>query len=442
MAQLIMPNVGEGVTEGTVVRWIKHEGDTVTLDEPIVEVETDKAVVEIPSPVAGTLTRLLVSEGEVVPIGTLLAEFGEVSGASESRREDAAAAPTAAGSPASVPAAAVNAGEGSRRSTAGFANGAARGSERRVRQFSPVVSRLAAEHNIDLSQVLGTGIDGRVTRQDVMRYLENPSAYSAPPPSSAGVVGVTASHGRSSAQPPPEEAHRAEEGAPEPLSATRRTIARRMLESHQTIPVAWMVVEADVTGLVALREQQKAEFERGEGVKLTYMPFFVQAIVGALKKHRRLNATYTDEGVTVHSRFDMGIAVATEHGLVVPVVRNAGDLSIAGLARQIDDLGRRAQARKLKVEEMQAATLTIDNTGSFGSVMSQPIVPVGQVAIITTEAVRRELRPIEDGAFAVRSVMNLCISFDHRALDGADAGAFMRDVRLRLEAYRADQPIS
>jgi 2-oxoisovalerate dehydrogenase E2 component (dihydrolipoyl transacylase) len=213
-----------------------------------------------------------------------------------------------------------------------------------------------------------------------------------------------------------------------------------MSESHRTIPAAWMTVEADVTGLVALRERVKEEFLRSEGVKLTFMPFFVQAIVGALKLHPALNATYTDEGVTQHAQQHVGIAVATDSGLVVPVIRDAGDKSIAGLARELDALGEKARARKLAIDEMRGATFTIDNTGAFGSVLSQPIVPVGQVAIITTEAVRKELRLSDDG-FAVRSVMNLCISIDHRALDGAQAGAFMAEAKRRLESYTPNQAV-
>jgi 2-oxoisovalerate dehydrogenase E2 component (dihydrolipoyl transacylase) len=282
-----------------------------------------------------------------------------------------------------------------------------------------------------------------VTRQDVMRYIENPALHTVAPPSSAGVVGVerSATHTAARTSPPRTQAQRAsiEGGTTTPLTPTRRTIAARMSESHQTIPVAWMAIEADVTGLVALRDRAKDDFQRAEGVKLTFMPFFVQAIVAALKQHRAINATYVDAGITQHAAFDMGIAVATESGLVVPVVREAGNKSIAGLAREIDALGARARARKLTVDEMRGATLTIDNTGAFGSILSKPIVPVGQVAIITTEAIRRELRPLVGDAFGARSVMNLCISFDHRALDGAEAGAFMQAVKANLESYSADQ---
>ncbi|MYI81968.1 MAG: 2-oxo acid dehydrogenase subunit E2, partial [Chloroflexi bacterium] len=229
------------------------------------------------------------------------------------------------------------------------------------------------------------------------------------------------------------------------LSATRRAIARHMSEAHATIPVAWMVIEADVSGLVELRRRARAAFEEAHGVRLTFMPFFVRAIALTLREHPALNASYSEDGVLRHERLDMGIAVATDSGLLVPVLRAADTKSLAHLAGELQDLGERARARTLTREELIDATLTIDNTGAFGSLISQPIVPVGQVAIVTTEAIRRELRivPGVDGgdAFAPRSVMNLAISFDHRALDGAEAGAFMAALRARLEAIGPDDPL-
>ena len=404
MPQLVMPNVGEGVTEGTVTKWLKREGDQVTLDEPVVEIETDKAVAEIPSPFAGTLTKLLVPEGETVPIGTPLAEFETAAGtvAAEVRAESpASAAPVAASSPPAAAAAAE---------------------ARRVRGYSPVVLKLAADRNVDLALVRGTGIDGRVTRQDVERYVANPAANTVPPPAGSGVVGVRAD------APAPRPAP-----GVVPLSATRRSIAAHMLESHRTIPVAWMMIEADVTGLVGLRARMKDEFERREGVKLTYLPFFIQAVAAALKEHPQLNATLTDAGIQRHAAVDLGVAVATDSGLLVPVLRNAASLPLAGIATELARLAAKAQERRLTLDEMRNATCTIDNTGAFGSIASQPIVPVGQVAIVTTEAIRRELRAIGDEEYGVRSVMNLCISFDHRALDGAEAGRFMQAVKAKLE---------
>lgn len=453
---LNMPDVGESVTEGTVTRWIKHAGDAVQLDDPVVEIETEKVTVEVPSPFEGRLARILVQEGEVVPVGAPLAEFDVA----------AAAAGAQPATPASAPQASASRANGAQRSrvedrpaapaprhatppvasatpaAAASAPPSDGGAMRRTRQHSPVVLKLAAEHNIDLSLVRGTGIEGRVTRQDVMRYLENPAAYTVSPAAGEGVVGVAA---QPSPAPRTAGAQRAVPAGPDdemvPISATRRTIAARMLNAHQTMPVAWMVVEADVTGLVRLRETNKERFQATEGVPLTYLPFLVQAITGALKDHPALNATYTDDGIVVHRHRHVGVAVATDAGLIVPVVRDADEKSIAGLAREMADLGTRARERRLGLDEVRGATFTVDNTGAFGSLLSQPIIPPGTAAIITTEAIRRELRVAADGSFAVRDVMNLCISFDHRALDGAQAGAFMQTVRRNIEALRPSQPV-
>ena len=443
MTTLNMPDVGESVTEGTVTRWLKHEGDTVVLDEPLVEIETEKVEVEVPSPFEGRLVRILVQEGEVAAVGAALAEFEVAAPAAapartESREQGAGAAPATANSKQQT----ANGAPGS-----GAAPALPEGL-RRVGRYSPVVLKLAEEHGIDLALVRGSGIDGRVTRQDVMRYLENPMAYTVPPSAEAGVVGVSATEAapRAAAAPPrPAAAPAAQADSADeelvPLTATRRTIAARMLEAHQSVPVAWMAVEADVTGLVQLREAAKERFLADEGVALTYLPFFVQAIAGALRHHPALNARYTAEGIRVHHRLHLGIAIATDAGLIVPVIRDADRKSISGLARELQELGEKARTRKLGIDDVRGGTFTIDNTGAFGSVISQPIIPPGQAAIITTEAIRREPRVAGDGSIAARSVMNLCISFDHRALDGAEAGLFMRAVKQNLEAFRADQPV-
>jgi 2-oxoisovalerate dehydrogenase E2 component (dihydrolipoyl transacylase) len=220
-----------------------------------------------------------------------------------------------------------------------------------------------------------------------------------------------------------------------PLTPARRTIAARMLESQQTIPAAWMAVEADVTGLVARRAAMKETFAKAEGVELTYMPFFVEAVVAAMKEHPAINAVFTDEGIRPLGAYDVGIAVATDWGLVVPVLRNAGDLSIAGLAKELKRLADLAQSRKLAIEDTRGAAVTVNNTGSFGSIISQPIVPPGGTAVIATEAIRREVRARDDGAISVRSVMNVSISFDHRLLDGDAVGRFMQGVKAHLEAF-------
>ena len=413
MPSLTMPNVGEGVTEGEIVRWLKQLGDYVARDEPVVEIETDKAIVEIPSPFEGTLTSILVPEGETVPIGTAIAEITTADSATPAPAPATPEPPpTPEPSPASRPQAAAAVG-----------------------RFSPAVRRLAAEHGVDLSLVPGSGANGRVTRQDVLRHLEHPAAPEAAPPPSPAAARPAAPP--APAAPPPREGERIR------LSATRRAIARHMSEAHATIPLAWMAIEADVSGLAELRRRARAAFEETHGVRLTYMPFFVRAIARTLREHPALNASYSEDGVLRHARLDMGIAVATDSGLLVPVLRAADTKSLDQLAGELLDLGERARARTLTREELTNATLTIDNTGAFGSLISQPIVPLGQVAIVTTEAIRRELRivPGDDGdAFAPRSVMNLAISFDHRALDGAEAGAFMAALKARLEAIAPDDP--
>jgi 2-oxoisovalerate dehydrogenase E2 component (dihydrolipoyl transacylase) len=445
MKSLNMPDVGESVTEGTVTRWLKHEGDVVRLDDLVVEIETEKVEVEVPSPFEGRLVRILVQEGETALVGAPLAEFETESGAGALPAAPALSAPAGI---ATAPAAPVSDGV-----VAAAASASVAPELHRTRQHSPVVLKLAAEHGIDLALVQGTGIEGRVTRQDVMRYVENPAAHTVAPSPEEGVVGVSAPAAapRVGAQPAAPAVAPAPASAPAPalapddelvpLSPTRRTIAARMLDSHRSMPVAWMAVEADVTELVRLRDSARERFLAEESVALTYLPFFVQAIVVSLKQHPALNATFTDDGVRVHHRLHIGVAVATEGGLIVPVLRDADRKSIAGLARDIADLGARARERKLTIEDVRGATLTVDNTGAFGSILSQPIIPPGQAAIITTEAIRGELRVAADGSFAARSVMNLCISFDHRALDGAQAGAFMQSVRTNLEAYRAGQPL-
>lgn len=459
MPAITMPDVGESVTEGTVVRWLKREGEAVRVDEPVVEIETEKVSVEVPSPYDGRLSKILVQEGEIVPVGAPLAEFELAAGSATAngKQQTAKAANHASAAKEQQPTESRQ--QSAPRVSPQPDGGAPRvgatvratGELPRARRYSPVVLKLATEHGIDLALVQGTGIEGRVTRQDVLRYLESPVAHTVPPAEGAGVVGVAAERGAPAAErrPAPEARPQAERATEplaadselQPLSPTRRTIAARMLESHRTVPVAWTVVEADVTELAALRAAAKEAFQREEGVALTYLPFFIQAIVGALKQHPRLNATFADDGVRVHHRHHIGIAVAAESGLIVPVIRDADRKSIAGLARELDELGEKARSRRLAIDDVRGATFTVDNTGAFGSVLSQPIVPPGQAAIVTTEAVRRELRVADDGSFAARSVMNLCLSFDHRALDGAQAGAFMQAVRRNLESIRRDQPV-
>ncbi len=397
-----MPMVGESVTEGTVVRWLKAEGDRIARDEPLVEVETEKVDVEIPSPWAGVLQRVVAREGDTVPVGEPLA-YIEV--------EVAVGTPQAADSRVGA------------QHAAPLHEAVTPAGGRPAGRYSPAVLALAREHGIDLSQVKGTGIEGRITRKDVLAYV------AAAPPSRAGAPRPAASGAPVGARP----------GEVLPLTPTRRTIAERMSRSAQTVPHAWMAVEADVTPLARWRQQIKEDFRQREGADLTFLVFAVNAVVGALKEYPILNSAWSDGGIVLKPEINVGVAVATAEGLIVPVIHGADGLSIAALAKKLSDLGERARARKLAIEDVQGGTFTVDNTGAFGSIMSVPIINHPQAAILTLEAVVPRPVAIDDApdgqAIAIRNLVNLCISFDHRILDGAQAGAFMASVKLKMEAF-------
>jgi 2-oxoisovalerate dehydrogenase E2 component (dihydrolipoyl transacylase) len=407
---LVMPMVGESVTEGTVVRWLKAEGDHVGRDEPLVEVETEKVDVEIPSPWAGVLQRIVAREGDTVPVGEPLAYI---------EAEIPVGAPLAAPSQAAAPPQEATAPQAPSAGPAEARRLRATDGESRAGRYSPAVLSLAREHGVDLSQVKGTGIDGRVTRKDVLAFVTAGAAAPGAPTAPAGAPRPAA----------PGEVLR--------LTPTRRTIAERMSRSAQTVPHVWMAVEADVTPLARWRQQIKADFRQHEGADLTFLAFTVNAVVGALKEHPILNSSWSDEGIVLKREINMGVAVAADEGLIVPVIHGADGLSIAALAKKLSDLAERARARKLTIQDVQGGTFTIDNTGAFGSVMSVPIINFPQAAIMTLEAV--VARPVVvDDAIAIRHMVNLCLSFDHRILDGAQAGAFMASVKARMEAFGPD----
>lgn len=432
MPTFVMPQLGESDVEGTVIRWLKQPGELVRADEPLVEVETEKVNVEIPSPFAGTLTEILVPEGQTVPVGTPLAVIGEAVPAA------APAAPAPSAGEAVATAAPTSGGDGRQPVSAAPP---ARGEGR----YSPAVLRLAQEHGLDLRAIPGTGLGGRVTRKDVLRFLEQRAAQPAPaetplatppPPAPAPVAAPTAGP-RPPAPAAPPAAEDEEVITPSP---TRLTIARNMLRAAQTIPAAWMAVEVDVTRLVRLRSAIREEFRRREGVDLTYLPFVIQATAQALKEHPLLNSQWRDDHIVLKKRINIGVAVATDEGLIVPVIHDADRLSIAGLAHALADLAQRARARRLRLEDVQGGTFTIDNTGVFGSIISRPIINPPQCAILTTEAIVPRPVVVED-AIAIRSLMNLCIAFDHRIVDGSHVGPFMQRVKQSLEAYGPDTPV-
>ncbi|MGH2585768.1 MAG: dihydrolipoamide acetyltransferase family protein, partial [Dehalococcoidia bacterium] len=334
-------------------------------------------------------------------------------------------------------------------------------------RYSPAVLRLAAEHNLDLAQIPGTGLGGRVTRKDVAQFLERGPEAAAPStpavatiPGGAKAAGITEERelaesftGAPPTAPPPAAEERPAAPAPPPPrpvpaaagedeevirpSPTRLTIARNMLRTAQSVPAAWMVVEVDVTGLVRLRERHRESFRAREGVDLTYLPFVVQVVTAALREHPMLNSEWRDDQIVLKKRVNMGVAVGVEDGLIVPVIHNADRLSLTGIAHAIADLAARARTRKLKLEDVTGGTFTVDNTGVFGSLVSQPIINPPQAAILSTEAIVKRPVVVED-SIAVRSMMNLCITFDHRIVDGSHVGPFMQDIKRRLEAVGPD----
>ena len=424
VAPIKMPQLGESVTEGTVDRWLKKEGDYVKRDEPIVEVVTDKVNAEIPSPYEGTLVKISVAEGTTIPIGVEIGVI-ELAGAD---------AGTAVAAPAPEAAAAVGASVSSA-PVPTTADGSATAPTTPRQRLSPAVRRLAEERGIDPTQIAGSGEGGRVTRDDVLAFLERqPAAAAAVPETAPGRPALD--EPPSVAGPPPRPSPARGEGGEElvPLTAMRRSIAEHMSRSLATSPHAWTLQEIDVTALVGFREAEKDGFRQRNGVPLTYLPFVTQVVCDALREFPFLNSTWTDEGIVLKRYINMGIAVAIPDGLIVPVVRDADRLGFTDLTRAINDLAERARSRRLKPDEVAAGTFTLNNTGATGSIASQPIINQPQAAILTTEAIVRRPVVIGDG-IAIRHIMNMCLSFDHRIIDGMTAGGFLGFIKQRLEDW-------
>ncbi|MPZ23663.1 MAG: 2-oxo acid dehydrogenase subunit E2 [Dehalococcoidia bacterium] len=437
-ATVTMPQLGESVAEGTILRWLKREGDTVAADESLCEIETEKVNAEMPSPYAGTLEKVLVQEGETVKVGVAICEMvtAEAGGAPPPSPANGAR-PAREAPPAVTPArreppAAVAEGQPSTWPPSEIRhNGSADGD--RSRRYSPAVMRLAGEHNVNLAQVHGTGAGGRITRKDVEAYVK------VGPPSPAPEA--------ETAVPREETAASADSPAPAagtellPLSPTRKTIGERMRRSVVEQPQAWMMVEADVTALARWRDSIKEEFRAREGVDLTFLPFVVKATVIGLKQFPILNSQWTPEGILLKRELNIGVAVATPEGLIVPVIKAADGLSVAGLAHQIADLAIKARNRRLAMADVSGGTFTVDNTGAFGSIASAPIINPPQAAILSSEMVVKRPVVMPDDSIAIRHMVNLCISFDHRVTDGSDVGGFMRAVRESLHSFDADTPL-
>ena len=439
-----MPQLGESVTEGTITRWLKAEGDEVEIDEPLAEVDTDKVNAELPSPVAGTIEKLLVSEGATVDVGTeivLVATDGDATDAppQENVADDA---PTEE-FPSSDTEAQPVAGKESPATPASRGDGDGHGEIQdaetlRLTRSSPVVRRLAAEHGVEIAEITGSGTGGRVTKKDIQSFIEEGGAQREAEPEAPQRGPEPA------AEPEPERVAVYEGDSIQDLTGIRRAIANRMAASKREAPHAWSMVEVDMSGLVALREREKAAFVEREGVKLTYLPFIVKAVVESLKENPVLNSVWDGDRIIVRKRVNIGVAVDLVDALIVPVIPDADELNIVGLSRKSDDLVKRARAGELGTEDITGGTFTVNNPGSLGSVVSTPIINYPQAAILSAEAIVKRPVVVEDAggdAIAIRSIMNLEISFDHRVLDGGAALRFLNAVKERLEAYGPESGI-
>jgi pyruvate dehydrogenase E2 component (dihydrolipoamide acetyltransferase) len=426
--EVIMPQMGESIFEGTITKWLKQVGDTVQRDEPLFEISTDKVDAEIPSPAAGVLSEIKVPAGSTVQINTVVGVIGATAGAGAA---PAAPAPApakteTAPAPAAVPQeAAASVGEDVR--------------------SSPLVRKIAKDNNLDLSQVAGTGAAGRITKTDVLGFLEKHGTGVAAP---AAAVPVSAP---AAPAPQPAAAKPAAPAAPTtpalpgelvPLSRMRSIIAQRMVESKRTNAHVHTVFKIDFTRIVKIREREKSKYEQRNGVKLTYMPFISRAVIATLRKMPIVNASMEGDAIRYHQNINLGIAVALDWGLIVPVIKQAEERSFVGVARAIADLAERARSKKLKPDEVGSGTFTITNPGIFGEQFGTPIINQPESAILGVGGLFKEPAVITDDtgtdSIAIRHMIHLTLGFDHRIIDGADAGKFMAEVKKYLENWSED----
>ncbi|MBX0317663.1 dihydrolipoamide acetyltransferase family protein [Shouchella clausii] len=409
---MTMPQLGESVTEGTISRWLVGPGDTVQKYEPIAEVLTDKVSAEIPSSYTGTIEQLLVDENETVAVGVDICTIVEEasSEAEESNKE------IKTEQKPNPPAKEQTKAEPSQKS-----------------RYSPAVVRLAQEHGLDLTTISGSGRGGRITRKDVEAYIaDNHTPEPQQPPAQAKQQEPVRST--------PSQAIAAHDQEI-PVTGVRKAIAENMVKSKMEVPHAWTMVEVDVTNLVKLRDKKKAAFKEQEGISLTYFPFFMKACVEALKEFPEINAQWNGTTIVRKKDINLSLAVATEDALYVPVIHQADELTIKGLAKKADELAKKARTGKLTGADMQGGTFTLNNTGSFGSILSQPIINSPQAAILSVESIvkRPVVRETEEGdVIAIRHMVNLCLSLDHRVLDGLVCGRFLASMKRRLEQMNED----
>jgi len=416
MTDVVMPQMGESIVEGTLTKWLKKPGDRVERDEPLFEISTDKVDTEIPAPAAGTLSEVLVEEGKTIPINTVVARIseGDGAGAAKPAAKPAETAKSVAEPPKAAPAP---------QAASPAATAPEEAGEEPSGPLSPLVRRMARENNIDLSKVKGTGAGGRITKQDVEGHLakapapaarqeQPPAPPQAPPPSTGGQAKVRI----------------------EAMSTMRSKIAEHMIASQRTSAHVTTVHKVDMTRVEKIRQKHKADFQARYGFGLTYLPFITRAAVEGLLSFPLLNASIEGSNIVYHNEINIGIAVALENGLIVPVIRNADEKNVVGLQRAIVDLAARARSRQLKPDEVQGGTFSITNFGSFGSVFATPVINQPQVAILGAGTVEKTPVVIDD-AIAIRSICYLSTTFDHRLIDGALADQFTGKVKSALENW-------
>ena len=434
--EVVMPQMGESIFEGTITKWLKKVGDTVNKDEPLFEISTDKVDAEIPAPIAGKLSEIKVPEGATVQINTVVAVIGGSATGSAASAAPAVAAPAKTATPAPAASEAV---------------AASAGTTDKLRS-SPLVRRIAKDNHLDLRQISGTGSGGRITKDDALKFLAENGAGATAPAAAPKLPAPTATPAPVASAPASIQAAVAAPvssplpGSLVPLTKMRSIIAQRMVESAHTSPHVHTVFKVDMTRIAKLREKEKGKYEQRNGVKLTYMPFIAAAAVHTLRKFPIVNASLeqTDAGLAIryHQNINLGIAVALEWGLIVPVIKQAEERSFLGLARAVADLAERARGKKLKPEEVSGSTFTLTNSGIFGEEFGTPIINQPDSAILAIGGLKKEPVVLADSegndTIAIRWTQNFCLGFDHRTIDGADAGKFMAEFKKTLEGWSGD----
>ncbi|EGO9357085.1 2-oxo acid dehydrogenase subunit E2 [Enterococcus faecalis] len=427
--EIKMPHLGESVTEAAIVQWLVKPGDSVKRYDPLMEVVSDKVTTEVPSDFDGVVKEFLISLDTDVPIGTAVMTL-ETEETTE-KTEEATLAPVKEASA-----------EQAQEHETVETTSAATSHQKNNGRYSPAVLKIAQEKKIDLTQVTGTGRDGRITRKDVTNFTptqaRTPEKTVSPGTSPSISEEPVASQNESAATASPTETTTDKIVSADPV---RKAIAKKMVQSVNEIPHAWLMVEADVTNLVQLRNSLKDEFKQQEGLSLSFFPFFAKAVIQALKKNPKINTSWDDGSIIYHKDVNLSIAVTTDEHLYVPVIQQADNYSIAGLAKEINRLAQEVRQGTLASKEMQGGTFTLNNTGTLGSVQSMGIINHPQAAILQVESINKRLVPTADGGFKVADMVNLCLSIDHRILDGQQAGKFLRDVKDNLAKYNADTDV-